>query len=99
MYVDTQLRTVPMSDSLQDEVYFRVNCDRFNVHIRNRVGFFTYLIYCYSCQLQLIEEAAGDRFNQGAAQVMQAALKATETKQLSLLDPMSGNIMWLGLRS
>ncbi|KAH7889942.1 hypothetical protein F5I97DRAFT_613608 [Phlebopus sp. FC_14] len=54
----------------QDEVYFRVNFDKLNTHIRNK----------------LIEMAAEERFNGGAASVMQATLKATESKQKSLSE-------------
>ncbi|OBZ75626.1 DNA-directed RNA polymerase III subunit RPC3 [Grifola frondosa] len=57
-------------DVVDDEVYFRVNCERFNVHIRN----------------QLIENAAVERFNASAGLVLRATLKATESKQLSLVD-------------
>jgi len=52
------------------DVYFRVNYDRFNVLIRNKI----------------ISSAAGERFNDGAAQVMQALLKATEGKQKNVKD-------------
>ncbi|OCH95603.1 hypothetical protein OBBRIDRAFT_883860 [Obba rivulosa] len=57
-------------DVVDEEVYFRVNCDRFNVHIRNK----------------LIETAAVERFNESAGLVLRAALKATEGKQKSVTD-------------
>ncbi|OAX40521.1 hypothetical protein K503DRAFT_781359 [Rhizopogon vinicolor AM-OR11-026] len=52
-------------DMVDDVVYFRVNFDRFNTYIRNK----------------LIETAAGERFNRSAALVMRATLKSTEAKQ------------------
>ncbi|EGN96168.1 hypothetical protein SERLA73DRAFT_94223 [Serpula lacrymans var. lacrymans S7.3] len=52
---------------VDDEVYFRVNFDKFNIHIRNKI----------------IELAVKERFNSSAALVMRAALKATEAKQVS----------------
>ncbi|KAJ7236733.1 RNA polymerase III subunit RPC82-domain-containing protein [Mycena haematopus] len=52
------------------EVYFRVNCDRFNIHIRNT----------------LIVKAAKERYNDGAALVLKTALKVTESKQKNLSD-------------
>ncbi|KAI5835641.1 hypothetical protein K523DRAFT_368174 [Schizophyllum commune Tattone D] len=67
---------------VNDEVYFRVNFDKFNTHIRN----------------QLIEKAARERFNEGAAAVMRAVLKATESTQSGLTEERSdavsiGNII------
>ncbi|KAL1683541.1 RNA polymerase III subunit RPC82-domain-containing protein [Schizophyllum commune] len=67
---------------VNDEVYFRVNFDKFNTHIRN----------------QLIEKAARERFNEGAAAVMRAVLKATESTQTGLTEERSdavsiGNII------
>ncbi|KAG1835736.1 hypothetical protein EV424DRAFT_1468174 [Suillus variegatus] len=56
-----------------DGVYFRVNFDKFNTHLRNK----------------LIEMAAGERFNRSAALVMQATLKATEARQKSVSDARS----------
>jgi len=63
---------VKVSDDnvVDKDVYFRVNYDRFNVHIRN----------------QLIEAAARERFNDGTALVLRAALKATESEQKSLAE-------------
>ncbi|KIJ60612.1 hypothetical protein HYDPIDRAFT_177323 [Hydnomerulius pinastri MD-312] len=58
------------SRSSKDDVYFRVNFDKFNIHIRNK----------------LIEVAVGERFNHSAAFVMRATLKATESKQKSISD-------------
>ncbi|OSD02907.1 hypothetical protein PYCCODRAFT_1435188 [Trametes coccinea BRFM310] len=55
---------------VDDEVYFRVNCERFNVHIRNK----------------LIENTASERFNECAGAVLRATLKATESKQRKLSD-------------
>ncbi|KAH9854061.1 RNA polymerase III subunit RPC82-domain-containing protein [Lenzites betulinus] len=56
--------------TVDDAVYFRVNCERFNVHIRN----------------QLIETAASERYNDCAAAVLRATLKSTEAKQRKLSD-------------
>ncbi|KAI0028524.1 RNA polymerase III subunit RPC82-domain-containing protein [Vararia minispora EC-137] len=58
---------------VDDEVYFRVNYDRFNVHIRN----------------QIVVTAARERFNDGASAVIQATLAATLSKQKSMKDPRS----------
>ncbi|KAH7910164.1 hypothetical protein BJ138DRAFT_1009376 [Hygrophoropsis aurantiaca] len=55
---------------VDDEVYFRVNFQKFNIHIRNK----------------LIEIAVGERFNESATEVIRATLKATEAKQKSLAD-------------
>ncbi|KAG1730606.1 RNA polymerase III subunit RPC82-domain-containing protein [Suillus lakei] len=60
-------------DMVDDEVYFRVNFDKFNTYIRNK----------------LIEMAAGERFNRSAALVMRATLKATEARQKSVSDARS----------
>ncbi|EPT00131.1 hypothetical protein FOMPIDRAFT_1030603 [Fomitopsis schrenkii] len=57
-------------DEVDDEVYFRVNAEKFNIHIRNK----------------LIETAATERFNESAGQVIRATLKATEAKQRRLAD-------------
>ncbi|KAG1759672.1 RNA polymerase III subunit RPC82-domain-containing protein [Suillus occidentalis] len=54
-------------DMVDDDVYFRVNFDKFNIYIRNK----------------LIEMAVGERFNQSAALVMRATLKASEARQKS----------------
>ncbi|KAG0706350.1 RNA polymerase III subunit RPC82-domain-containing protein [Suillus ampliporus] len=66
-------RKTTEEDMVDDEVYFRVNFDKFNTYIRNK----------------LIEMAAGERFNRSAALVMRATLKATEAKQKSISDPRS----------
>ncbi|KAG6833478.1 hypothetical protein H0H87_006050 [Tephrocybe sp. NHM501043] len=62
---------------VEDTVYFRVNFDKFNIHIRN----------------SLIVKAATERYNADAAMVIQAALKVTESNQKSVSevrsDPMS----------
>ncbi|KAF6765012.1 RNA polymerase III subunit RPC82 helix-turn-helix domain-containing protein [Ephemerocybe angulata] len=55
---------------VDDEVYFRINCERFNVHIRNT----------------LMTTAAKERFNVQAAVVLEAAIRATEKAQLNLSD-------------
>ncbi|KAG1858366.1 RNA polymerase III subunit RPC82-domain-containing protein [Suillus subalutaceus] len=60
-------------DMVDDGVYFRVNFDKFNTYIRNK----------------LIEMAAGERFNRSAALVMRATLKATEVRQKSVSDARS----------
>lgn len=60
-------------DMVDDGVYFRVNFDKFNTYIRNK----------------LIEMAAGERFNRSAALVMRATLKATEARQKSVSDTRS----------
>ncbi|KAM5539045.1 hypothetical protein V8D89_007268 [Ganoderma adspersum] len=52
------------------EAYFRVNCERFNVHVRNK----------------LIECTVSERFNQCTSLVLRATLKATESKQRKLSD-------------
>ncbi|KAH9951267.1 RNA polymerase III subunit RPC82-domain-containing protein [Amylocystis lapponica] len=57
-------------DVVDDEVYFRVNYERFNIHIRNK----------------LIENAAMERYNDSVGLVIRATLKATEAKQTSLTD-------------
>ncbi|KAF8479230.1 RNA polymerase III subunit RPC82-domain-containing protein [Russula ochroleuca] len=64
-------RVKVLDDNVVDNnIYFRVNYDKFNVHIRNK----------------LIEAAARERFNDGAAQVLRAALKATESDQKTLAE-------------
>ncbi len=40
----------------------------------------------------MIEEAARERYNDGAAMVIRAVLKATEAKQLKLSDVRSGQL-------
>ncbi|KAF8503747.1 hypothetical protein F5888DRAFT_1897599 [Russula emetica] len=65
-------KRVKVSDDnvVDNDIYFRVNYDRFNIHIRNK----------------LIEAAARERFNDGAAQVLRAALKAIEGDQKTLAE-------------
>jgi hypothetical protein len=41
--------------------------------------------------------AARDRYNEGASVVMKAALKATESTQLSISEPHSGRLFILSL--
>ncbi|KAH6871118.1 hypothetical protein BKA70DRAFT_1379517 [Coprinopsis sp. MPI-PUGE-AT-0042] len=61
---------------VDDEVFFRINCERFDVHIRNDV----------------IVAAAKERYNAQAGIVMEAAIKATEGPQSSLSDNRSDPI-------
>ncbi|KAK1232514.1 RNA polymerase III subunit C82 [Marasmius sp. AFHP31] len=69
--------TEPTDDTIVDEtVYFRVNYERFKIHLRNN----------------LIERAARERFNDGAALVVRAALELTLSKQMSLEDVRSDPI-------
>ncbi|RDB21019.1 DNA-directed RNA polymerase III subunit RPC3 [Hypsizygus marmoreus] len=63
-------------DVVEDTVYFRVNFDKFNVHIRN----------------SLIVKAAAERFNEGASLVIQSALKVTESSQTSVAEVRSDPI-------
>ncbi|KIM57099.1 hypothetical protein SCLCIDRAFT_1219780 [Scleroderma citrinum Foug A] len=62
-----------IEDVVDDDIYFRVNFEKFDVHIRNK----------------LIETAVKERFNRCAACVMRATLKATEVKQKSLSEARS----------
>ncbi|KAI0781107.1 RNA polymerase III subunit RPC82-domain-containing protein [Trametes elegans] len=55
---------------VDDTVYFRINCERFNVHIRNK----------------LVETTATERYNGSAGAVLRATLKATEARQKKLSD-------------
>ncbi|KAI0273832.1 hypothetical protein BC834DRAFT_855789 [Gloeopeniophorella convolvens] len=66
----TKRAKVSEDDVVDDDIYFRVNYDKFNVHVRNK----------------LFEAAARERFNDGAATVLRAALKATESKQKTIVD-------------
>ncbi|KIK95845.1 hypothetical protein PAXRUDRAFT_826575 [Paxillus rubicundulus Ve08.2h10] len=59
-----------VEDMVDNDVYFRVNFDKFNIHIRNK----------------LIEMAVEERFNRGAALVMRATLKAVESNQKGVSD-------------
>ncbi|THH15597.1 hypothetical protein EW146_g4910 [Bondarzewia mesenterica] len=63
-------RSAVEEEIVDDDVYFRVNYEKFNIHIRNK----------------LIETAARERYNDGAAFVIRAALKSTEGKQKSVTD-------------
>ncbi|EKM55648.1 uncharacterized protein PHACADRAFT_121372 [Phanerochaete carnosa HHB-10118-sp] len=63
-------RKTTEEDVVDDDVYFRINCERFNIHVRNKI----------------IEDAVRERYNDSAALVMRAALKSTEAKQLKLTD-------------
>ena len=70
-----------------------MNCERFNVHIRNKVSDSSNSRSAIGSLLnlhQLIEAAAGERFNQCTAMVLRATLKATEPKQRKLSDVRSG---------
>jgi len=62
-----------MKVDVAEETYFRVNSNKFNVHIRN----------------ELIENTVRERYNDAAASVIRAVLKATEAKQFSISDPQS----------
>ncbi|TFK42774.1 RNA polymerase III subunit RPC82-domain-containing protein [Crucibulum laeve] len=63
-------------DVVDDEVYFRVNYEKFNIHIRNA----------------LIVKTARERFNDGAALVVEAAMKITESTQVDLSEVCSDPI-------
>ncbi|KAH9981485.1 hypothetical protein BGW80DRAFT_1270469 [Lactifluus volemus] len=65
-------KRIKVSDDnvVDNDVHFRANYNRFNIHIRNK----------------LIEAAARERFNDGAALVLQATLKATENKQMTITE-------------
>ncbi|KAJ7771765.1 RNA polymerase III subunit RPC82-domain-containing protein [Mycena metata] len=71
----TKRKAVEEEEVVDPTVYFRVNCDKFNIHIRNT----------------LIVKAAKERFNDGAALVLKTTLKVTESKQKDLLDVRTGN--------
>ncbi|KXN90490.1 DNA-directed RNA polymerase III subunit RPC3 [Leucoagaricus sp. SymC.cos] len=60
--------------SIDETVYFRVNFDKFNVHIRN----------------ELIVDAAKKRYNNEAATVLRALLKITENSQRNVSEVRSG---------
>ncbi|KAJ7632237.1 RNA polymerase III subunit RPC82-domain-containing protein [Roridomyces roridus] len=63
-------KVVEEEDVVDPTVYFRVNCEKFNIHIRNT----------------LVTKAAKERYNEGAAVVLQATLKVTESKQKNVSD-------------
>jgi DNA-directed RNA polymerase III subunit RPC3 len=77
----------------QGSVYFRVNFDKFNIHIRNKVRLYSMCDLRWVSNhlvVQLIETAARERFNDSVALVIRAILKATEAKQISVSDIRSG---------
>ncbi|KAG8724127.1 RNA polymerase III subunit C82 [Ceratobasidium sp. 395] len=61
-------RQVVEEDTIDPEVYLKVNYAKFNVHVRN----------------QLIESAARDRFNDEAAAVLKGIIKSCEPKMTHL---------------
>ncbi|KAF5358490.1 hypothetical protein D9756_001738 [Leucocoprinus leucothites] len=65
-------RKIDESDEIavDETVYFRVNFDKFNVHIRNN----------------LIVDAARKRYNEGAATVLRGLLKITEDSQKNVSE-------------
>ncbi|KAI1787893.1 RNA polymerase III subunit RPC82-domain-containing protein [Ganoderma leucocontextum] len=69
-YKSSKRKGIEEEAEVDGEVYFRVNCERFNVHIRNK----------------LIECTASERFNHCTGLVLRATLKATESKQRKLSD-------------
>ncbi|CAK5279524.1 unnamed protein product, partial [Mycena citricolor] len=64
-------QTAEEEEIVEPTVYFRLNYERFNIHIRN----------------DLISRAAKERHNEGAALVIKTILKETESKQKSLAEP------------
>ncbi|KAF7322685.1 RNA polymerase III subunit C3 [Mycena chlorophos] len=78
-------KAVEEEEVVDPTVYFRVNCDRFNVHIRNA----------------LIVKTARERYNPSVALVLQTILKATEAKQKDVsearTDPVSVSNITLSL--
>ncbi|KAF9792413.1 hypothetical protein BJ322DRAFT_998384 [Thelephora terrestris] len=74
-----EIKKKPMEEEADDEVHFRVNFNRFDVFIRNR----------------LVEAAAFQRFNEGAVAVIRATLSVSENKQQgpneTKSDPVSVN--------
>jgi DNA-directed RNA polymerase III subunit RPC3 len=68
-----------------------VNFDKFNIHIRNRVspqGVILFLLLIIN--MQLIETAVKERFNDSAAITIRYVLKATEDRQKSVAEVRSG---------
>ncbi|KAF8522102.1 hypothetical protein BU17DRAFT_45192 [Hysterangium stoloniferum] len=63
-------RKIEAEDVVDETVYFRVNHDKFNIHIRNNI----------------IEQAARERFNNATAIVLRATLNSTEAKQRTVDD-------------
>lgn len=68
-----------------------MNFDKFNAHIRKSVSASRSWLHT-DVICQLIEMAVGERFNQSAALVMRATLKASEARQKSVSDARSGKI-------
>ncbi|KZV94041.1 hypothetical protein EXIGLDRAFT_739978 [Exidia glandulosa HHB12029] len=63
-------KQVVEEEVIDEEVYFRVNYAKFNVHIRNN----------------LVVAAASERYNDAAGAVVRATLKAAETKQVNVTE-------------
>ncbi|KAG9036468.1 RNA polymerase III subunit C82 [Tulasnella sp. JGI-2019a] len=63
-------RVMETEETVNEDVYFKVNYPKLNACIRN----------------EIIVKAAQSRFNVQTAEVLRAALQATEAKQLNLLD-------------
>ncbi|TFK67900.1 hypothetical protein BDN72DRAFT_842495 [Pluteus cervinus] len=72
----SQKRQAEEVDEVDDAVFFRVNPEKFNIHIRNA----------------LIEKASTERYNEGAARVLRAVLSVTQPRQLKLSDVRSDPI-------
>ncbi|KAF7313519.1 FAD-binding FR-type domain-containing protein [Mycena chlorophos] len=70
-------KAVEEEEVVDPTVYFRVNCDRFNVHIRNA----------------LIVKTARERYNPSVALVLQTILKATEAKQKDVSEARTGQLI------
>ncbi|KAF8906013.1 RNA polymerase III subunit RPC82-domain-containing protein [Gymnopilus junonius] len=60
-------------DVINDDIYFRVNYERFGIHLRSAI----------------IEKAAKERFNHPTSLVVRAAMKVTENSHSSLNDARS----------
>lgn len=58
-----------------------------------RFGSMARVLLVYADGIQLIEKAARERFNEGAAAVMRAVLKATESTQTGLTEERSGRVL------
>ncbi|CAA7267952.1 unnamed protein product [Cyclocybe aegerita] len=69
----TKRKTVDHEDMVNESVHFRVNYEKFNVHVRN----------------SLVENAARERFNHGASVIIKATLKATQSSQMSVSEARS----------
>lgn len=80
-----------MLRTFKGSVYFRVNCEKFNIHIRNAVSIYpTHEAFYLRPFVKLIEKASKERYNEGASKVMKAILKATESRQLKMSEIRSG---------